>query len=167
MYVKIEGIPDALRWTKMAPENMRKLTYRAMLHSGSREARHLKSQIDSRWHGLVKFVVTEKGISGNYFNCGIGFFNNHQKKNPFKLSEVEDWYKAYWKNYGTLTRRDPSHHFKHPIKPDSTTAAKNRRNSKGQPYERFFDDAIKGYEHRYFNNFQDILARDVNDLYDR
>ena len=30
--------------------------------------------------------------------------------NP-KKSKIEDWFKAYWKNYGTLSNRDPSHDF--------------------------------------------------------
>ena len=165
IYMRLDGLKDCQKWMQAAPGNMRELMFGAMIHAGSKEARHLKANIDPNWAELVDFKVKQKGFMGRYINCGIGIFNKNV--NPFNPKAVPDWYKAYWKNYGTLLRRDRSHHFKYDIKPDTSSAARRRRNNLGQPATHFFEIATRGWAVRMFNEIDKFVVQDQDKLYDR
>ena len=59
-----------------------------------------------RFKRLVTSKVVKGGVSGDW-NALVGAFN--KVKNGGK--EPDDWFKAYWQNYGTLKHRDPGHKF--------------------------------------------------------
>ena len=165
--VKIEGMSDCLNWCDKAPEDMVKLAKKAMREGGKAVTKKMRPSIDNRWRKLIKYKVTG-GRDDKDLNCGIGFFNGHQqqgKQSPG--APVDDWFKAYWKNYGTLTRRDPNHHFSKPIRHANTAAARRRRNNVGQPHENFFEAAMEGYEDVFFNSFAKYVAENIEDCYDR
>lgn len=164
-YMRLDGLKDCQNWTMIAPDNLNKLMFRAMIHAGSREASRIKGQIYPDWRELVAFNVTKKGFMGRYLNLGIGMFN--KKVDPFRPKAVPDWYKAYWKNYGTLERRDPQHHFKNGIKPDTNAAARRRRNNKGQPATHFFEIATRGWAIRLYNDIDKVVTQDIDMMYDR
>jgi hypothetical protein len=163
----IEGMSDCLRWCDKAPEDMVKLAKKAMREGGKAVTKGMRPKIDARWRKLIKYKVTG-GRNDKDLNCGIGLFNAHQQQGKQPAgSPVDDWFKAYWKNYGTLTRRDPNHRFDKPIKHAGTAAASRRRNNVGQPHENFFEGALEGYEDAFFNAFARTIAENIEDCYDR
>lgn len=164
----IEGLADCLRWCDKAPEDMIKLDKEAMRQGGKAVTRQMRPQLDSRWRKLIKYKVTG-GKNDKDLNCGFGLFNNHNMQGHATSSGLpaEDWFKFYWMNYGTLTRRDPNHDFDRPINHDDTAQAKRRRNRKGQPHHNFFEDAIKGYEDIFFDALEKHISENIDDCYDR
>ena len=156
---KVDGLDQVLEWAKSRPLKMLKVTSRATQVGAARVVRTMYPHIDERWRRLVHFKVT----TGQYRNiyCKIGFFNRHEKS---VSSDIDDWFKAYWANYGTLTRRDPNHKFQYSVKPAHYAAAKRRRNNVGQPHQNFYDRAIQGYDTVFFNAFAADLARSIKNM---
>lgn len=155
----IEGLDDCLRFCDKLPENALKVTATALRDASKVTARQIRQKTPQRFRRLVKYKVFKGQITGNT-NALIGLFNKRQKKNASK--EIPDWFKAYWKNYGTLTRRDPSHKFDEPIKKHV-----KRRNNVGQPAENFFEGAIAGWEGPFMEAFNQSMKEQENKLYDR
>lgn len=165
--LKIEGMSDCMRWCDAAPKDMVKLAKKAM-RSGAREVtRHLKPKIDPRWRPLVRYNI-EGGKRDDDLVCNVGLFNGHQRQGHQPESgDVDDWFKAYWKNFGTLTKRDPSHYFKNHIRGRMTARGSRRRNNVGQPHVNFFENALQGYEDAFFGAFSRTVADNITDCYER
>ena len=144
----IEGLAEYLRTLDEAPDVLIKCVRKSMRKAGTELARDMKAGIPAGFRPLVKCKVVKARISRN-LSSAVGLYKSASKDDDgFK------WFKAYWKNYGTLARRDPSHRFDNPIKPDGTQAAMNRRNRIGQFSERFFEAALPpGWESRYVSTF--------------
>jgi hypothetical protein len=166
--VRIEGMSDCLNWCDKAPEDMVKLAKKAMRAGGGAVTKRMKPSIDARWRRLIKYKVTG-GRNDKDLNCGIGFFNGHQQqgKQSTKGAPIDDWFKFYWMNYGTLTRRDPNHRFTKPIRPAHHAASQRRRNRLGQPHRNYFEAAMEGYEDTFFNAFAKHVAENIEECYDR
>lgn len=173
-YLKIEGMSDCMRWCDKAPEDMVKLAKKAMRDGGKAVTKRMRLKIDARWRALLKYKVTG-GKNDKDLNCGIGMFNNqkHQshdnRKNP-----PSDWFKFYWGNYGTITKRDPKHHFEKPVKNEivyrgrrKEFAEKRRRNNIGQQYNNWFEEALLGYEEEFFEAFDKVISENIEFCYDR
>ena len=144
----IEGLADYLRTLDDAPQTLVKCVRKAMRKAGSELARDIKSGTPQSFRPLVKCKVVKARISRN-LSSAVGLY-----KDKTTGREIPEWFKAYWKNYGTLQRRDPSHRFDRPIKPDGTVAARNRRNRVGQYNENFFEETLpSGWESKYVNTF--------------
>ena len=144
----IEGLSDYLRTMQEAPDVLVKCVRKAMRKAGTELARDIKAGTPQAFRSLVKCKVVKARISKN-LSSAVGLY-----KGKSKGPEIPEWFKAYWKNYGTLMRRDPSHQFDRPIKGDGTVAAHRRRNRMGQFYENFFEDALPGgWESRYLDTF--------------
>lgn len=144
----IEGLADYLRTLDEAPQTLIKCVRKAMRKAGSELARDIKSGTPQSFRPLVKCKVVKARISRN-LSSAVGLY-----KDKTTGREIPEWFKAYWENYGTLQRRDPSHRFDRPIKPDGTVAARNRRNRVGQYNENFFEEALpSGWESKYVNTF--------------
>lgn len=166
--LKIEGMSDCLRWCDAAPEDMVKLAKKAMREGGKAVTKAMRPQVDARWRNLIKYKVTG-GRSDKDLNCGIGMFNDKKQQGHHNPGQdpAFDWFKFYWMNYGTLTRRDPNHQFDKPIRHAGTAAAKRRRNRIGQPHLNIFEKAMAGYEDRFFDAFSRTVAENIEDCYDR
>ena len=144
----IEGLSEYLRTIEQAPDVLVKCVKKSMRKAGNELARDIKSGTPTGFRPLVKCKVVKARISRN-LSSAVGLYKSASKKD-----DGFDWFKAYWKNYGTLARRDPSHRFDTAIKPDGTQAAMNRRNRLGQFPERFFEAALPaGWESRYVSTF--------------
>ena len=144
----IEGLTDYLRTLEEAPDVMLKAVRKSMRKAGGELARDIKSGTPRAFQSLVKCKVTKARISKN-LSSAIGLY-----KGKAKGEEIPEWFKAYWKNYGTLARRDPSHRFDRPVKGQGTAAAARRRNQVGQYYEKFFEEALpSGWQSRYVSSF--------------
>lgn len=155
----IEGLDDCLRFCDKLSENALKMTATAMREASKKTARQIRQKTPQRFRRLVKYKVFKGQVTGNT-NALIGLFNKRQKKNASK--EIPDWFKAYWKNYGTLKHRDPSHKFDEPIKKNA-----RRRNNEGQPAENFFEGAVAGWEGPFIEAFNRSMKEQENKLYDR
>lgn len=165
MAANIEGLDDCLSFLESAPANAMKVVKKASQAAGRKAASTLRSRIPKRWKSMVKSKVK---VMDGVTNTGIGLFNGHQKQGKQTPgAEIDDWFKAYWSNYGTLTRRDRTHQFKNPVKGDSTAASKRRRNRVGQPAQNFFETARTGIESAFVEDFSRELQRNIDDFYNR
>ena len=157
---KIEGLDDCIKCMDEAPQNVMKMTKTAMKEAGRATARVIRSKTPGRFRPLVGYKVTKGQISGNTYAL-VGYFNKGKKKTSD--SDIPDWFKAYWKNYGTLARRDASHHFATGVKPRT----RYRRNNVGQPAENFFEGAIQGWDQKFLETFRASMEKQEDKLYDR
>lgn len=157
---RIEGLDDCLKCMDQAPQNVVKMTKTAMREAGKQTARLIRSRTPGRFRRLVGSKVTKGQATGITYAL-VGYFSKENKKGSH--SEVSDWFKAYWKNYGTLARRDRSHAFATSVKPH----VKGRRNNVGQNPENFFEQAIEGWDNKFLESFQESMKKQENKLYDR
>lgn len=160
--IRIEGVDDCLKMFDNAPENSLKICRKAFKSASRATAKHISKGIPKRFRKLVRPKVG-KTATGNIY-ARIGLYNGKQAsgKQP-KDGKTFDWFKAYWANYGTLSRRDPSHHFEYKIKPKS----RYRRQSVGQPALNFYDRSIVGWEDVFTSEFEKTFNSSSEELYNR
>ena len=161
----ITGLDDCLKFFDNLPENVVKATRNALRDGGRATAKQIRQRVPKRWTRLVKTKVTNKG---NLY-VTTGMFNGHQSQGhqPSKKAPIDDWFKMYWLNYGTLEGRDPSHEFDRPIKHAGTAAARNRKNRTGVQHRNFFEEAIKGWRETFMAAFNESFKRQERELYKR
>ena len=158
----ITGLDDCLKCFDQAPKNLLKVVKKALKDGGKQAAKELRKAMPRRFKRLVSNKVVKGAESGDY-SALIGAFNRVKSG----TDEPDDWFKAYWKNYGTLTKRDPHHKFDYPIKPDTWAAAKRRRNRVGQRHENFYDGAVAPAQQAFIRAFQDSLKAQEDKLKER
>ena len=154
----ITGLDDCLKCFDQAPKNLRKVVRTAMKVGARQAAKEIRKAMPRRFKRLVSYKV-KKGRVSHDLNAEVGAFNRVKGTG----GERDDWYKAYWKNYGTLSRRDKTHQFTEPIK----KLGRKRRNEVGQPQENFYDKAIQPAQAAYLRAFQDSVKQQEDKLYDR
>lgn len=154
----ISGLDDALKCFDQAPKNLVKVVRTALRKGGSQAAKEIRKAMPRRFKRLVSSKVVKGAVSGDY-SALIGAFN----KVKSGTSEPNDWFKAYWRNYGTLTRRDPGHQFDYPIK----HLNRKRRNEVGQPAENFYDQAVGPAQQAFIRGFQDSLKQQEDKIKER
>lgn len=163
--VRITGVEDCLRMFEKLPANILKIEVAAMRSASKASAKHIRKGIPKRWRRLVKYKIYGANVrrDGDTYAL-IGLYNRKEVAGhqPEGKDPTFDWFKAYWANYGTLTKRDRSHKFKYPIKKNVS-----RRNNKGQPPQNFFETAINGWEDIYIREFENSLKKQEDKLYDR
>ena len=159
--ITISGLDDCLRYFDNAPEELVKATRKAMRDASTKTSKMIKQRIPKRWNRLMKYKVSNKG----HLLATIGMFNGHQSQgNQPKGGKIDDWFKSYWLNYGTLDKRDPEHHFDNPVKHRSTAAAKRRRNTAGIEPRKFFEEAIQGWQTTFVETFTESLKKQGYDI---
>lgn len=154
----ITGLDDALKCFDQAPKNLIKVVKTAMRAGGKQAAKEIRKVMPRRFKRLVTNKVVKGKVSGDW-NALVGAFN--KVKNSGK--EPDDWFKAYWANYGTLTHRDPGHQFDYPIK----RLHRKRRNEVGQPAQNFYDRAIGPAQDAFIRAFQDSVKQQEDKLKER
>lgn len=152
--IKITGVDDILKLFDNAPANMENLLKKSMRDAVKVTSRHIRKAIPKRFRRLTKYRVGRLDNGQIYARAGL-----YGTKKNF------DWFKAYWANYGTLKRRDPEHQFEYPIKPK--TQGNPRRQSVGQPAQKFFETAIRGWEDTFLDAFEASVNKNGNELYKR
>ena len=154
----ITGLDDCLRCFDQAPDNLLKLVKRALKEGGKEAAKEIRKAMPRRFKRLVGCKVVKGTLSGDY-SALVGAFN----KAKSGTSEPSDWFKAYWKNYGTLTKRSREHKFDYPIK----KLNRKRRNEVGQPAEMFYDQAILPAQEAFLRKFEDYIKTNEDYLKER
>ena len=158
----ITGLDDCLKCFDKAPSNLLKVVKQALRDGGKQAAKEIRKAMPRRFKRLVSCKVVKGSVSGDW-SALVGAFN----KAKSGTDEPDDWFKAYWKNYGTLTKRDRDHKFDYPVKPAHWAAAKRRRNNVGQPHENFYDGAIGPAQDAFLRAFQDSVKRQEDKLKER
>ena len=162
MGVHIAGVEDGLRLFENAPENAVRICNRAMRVGARAAAAHIRKSVPRRWRKLVKSRAGKLADGSPWARAGL--YNNKQvsgKQSTKGKDPAFDWFKAYWANYGTLSRRDKSHKFLYDIKPKT----KSRRQSVGQPAQKFFERSIVGWEERFVDAFYAEVERNKDEMY--
>lgn len=164
--ITIQGLDDCLRFFDQAPENLMKVSRTAMRDGGKEVSKMARQRLPKRWRKLVRSKVL-RSYKGN-IQVLWGLFNGHQQQgHQNKNGAIDDWFKAYWLNYGTLANRDPEHHFQTPVKHRKTAAAARRRSTEGIKPRKFFEAAIQGWEDRFTEAFSASLKNQEDKLYER
>lgn len=152
---EVEGLKEALSAIDDAPARLKKIVDKAFKEGGKVASRSVRQKTPKRWKKLVRYKV-EKSLRGNT-SALIGYFNSSRGTRGKK--EMPDWFKAYWKNYGTLSHRDPSHKFDNPIKPHV-----KRRNNVGQYPEHFFETAMERMEDAFMQKVEEVLKANEDQI---
>lgn len=158
MYVKLEGYDAAMRGLERFPSKVLKATTDSMRMAGRKAATELRRTAPGKFRRLVKSKVMKGQLTRNAY-ATFGYF-----KGKVVGDGIPDWFKAYWKNYGTLTHRDPNHHFREPVKPGGTSAAKGRKNNVGQAHENFYEAALPEAARVFQKTFEEQMTKKSNDL---
>ncbi len=123
------------------PEKMLKLTKKSMRSAAAESAKIIRRAGNPRFASLVGYKVASGKLSGN-LSAAVGYFRSRQKEK----SDVDDWFKAYWSEYGTLENRYAGHRFQR------RRAARSRHFRGGiMPrllYEGCKSDAVDAYRRR-------------------
>ena len=123
------------------PDKMLKLTKKSMRSAASESAKIIRRAGNPRFASLVGYKVASGKLSGD-LSAAVGYFRSRQKEK----SDVDDWFKAYWSEYGTLENRYAGHRFQR------RRAARSRHFRGGimprLQYEGCKSDAIDAYQTR-------------------
>ena len=123
------------------PEKMLKLTKKSMRSAASESAKIIRRAGNQRFASLVGYKVASGKLSGD-LSAAVGYFRSRQKEK----SDVDDWFKAYWSEYGTLENRYAGHRFQR------RRAARSRHFRGGimprLQYEGCKSDAVDAYQTR-------------------
>ena len=123
------------------PEKMLKLTKKSMRSAASESAKIIRRAGNPRFASLVGYKVASGKLSGD-LSAAVGYFRSRRKEK----SDVDDWFKAYWSEYGTLENRYAGHRFQR------RRAARSRHFRGGiMPrllYEGCKSDAVEAYQRR-------------------
>ena len=123
------------------PEKMLNLTKKSMRSAASESAKIIRRAGNPRFASLVGYKVASGKLSGD-LSAAVGYFRSRQKEK----SDVDDWFKAYWSEYGTLENRYAGHRFQR------RRAARSRHFRGGiMPrllYEGCKSDAVEAYQRR-------------------
>ena len=126
---------------KRYPDKMLNLTKKSMRSAASESAKIIRRAGNPRFASLVGYKVASGKLSGD-LSAAVGYFRSRQKEK----SDVDDWFKAYWSEYGTLENRYAGHRFQR------RRAARSRHFRGGiMPrllYEGCKSDAVEAYQRR-------------------
>ena len=164
--LSVDGFDECAKMFDALPENILKMEKASMRKASAAVSKNIRKGIPKRFRKLVKYKMYEDRNKNTYVL--IGLYNRkeiagHQPEGGG--DPVFDWFKAYWANYGTLSRRDKNHRFKFAIKPK--TAGNPRRQSVGQPSQNFFAKAISGWENIYVDTLEKEMKKNEDMLYGR
>lgn len=126
---------------RLYPEKMLKLTKKSMRSAASESAKIIRRAGNPKFASLVSYKVASGKLSGD-LSAAVGYFRSRQKEK----SDVDDWFKAYWSEYGTLENRYAGHRFQR------RRAARSRHFRGGimprLQYEGCKSDAVDAYQIR-------------------
>lgn len=154
--IKVEGVSRVLRSLDQAPSNLMKIAKNALKAGAKATASQIKSGVPDRWSGLTKTKVGKTFRGELYASAGLRSKGHRTEQNK---TEVDDWFKAYWANYGTLENRDPNHRFANPVRRMTSAVAQRRRNRRGQKAQNFFERAVSGWDSTFMEAFEKSIEK--------
>ena len=150
--LQITGYTEAMTLLQDYPNKINTAVKSAMRKSIAPVVRDIKSQIPkSSWKKAVKY----KFLKGQFPDMIFGLFNTEGLP---KKGSIPVWFKAYWANYGTLSRRYSGHSFVNPVK----SISKNK--SGGISFRLFFDKAISGKDGSIMSTFETNLLAEAEKI---
>lgn len=159
--VVIKGLEECLRTIESSPAEMTKIVKTAM-RKGSQASRvYIRSKVPDRYKKLIRYKVANNRRTGA-IGAQIGFYSRkeiagHQPTGKSERDKVYDWFKAYWSNYGTLSKRDQTHSF------DRKRKARSREWRGGIRPRRFFEGAYQGHEARFLEAFEKSMDKQIRE----
>ena len=144
--ISVEGVREVLELLYDYPKEIDKIAKSALRKAIAPLVRDVKKA------NPVKGVkISIKPLRS--FNPGLkyGYFGQVGDSNRL---EVSPWFKAYWKNYGTMSRRYSGHKF--------LTGVRGRGRGKGVRPRLFFENAVEGKENEVYDRFEKYLIEGVN-----
>ncbi|WP_303181901.1 hypothetical protein [uncultured Butyricimonas sp.] len=144
--ISVEGVREVLELLYDYPKEIDKIAKSALRKAVAPLVRDVK-----RANPIKGVKISVKSLKS--FNPGLkyGYFGEVGGNNRL---EVSPWFKAYWKNYGTMSRRYPGHKF--------LTGVKGRGRGKGVRPRLFFENAVEGKENEVYDRFEKFLIEGVN-----
>lgn len=153
--MKIEGTKEACDFLAHYPKDCKKIILKALREATKPVTRKVRSAVPvARWRKLVKTKAKESKQSGRVYAVA-GMLDNGKVEQG---KRIRDWTEAYFVNYGTLRRRDPSHKF------DYAPRGKNSRNKMGISPRNFYDRAVDGLETNVTDIFLASIERQHEEL---
>jgi hypothetical protein len=144
--VTIEGADEVMKLFEEFPIKADKVVKEAMREASKTVAQNIRPKMPNKsFRKAVKYKIGE-GKEYSFANVGI--------LRPKKQGDQRfAWTKAYWKNFGTLANRDPSHKFIYPRKP------KYGNRMGGIKPAHFFEPAMNGTDELWKNKFVETLKK--------
>ena len=141
--VKFEGIEDALKVLEKYPINAHKVVDKAIRKAGREAVKEVRNSVPVQgWRRMAKGKLKSYKEGVSFFKFGL----YAKDKNDFSFV------KARWKNYGTLSNRDPNHQFSTKRKP------KTAKWKGGIKPANFFEPAAE----RGFDKFSKRFIKELN-----
>jgi hypothetical protein len=157
--IEFTNLDELYKRYERAPENFVKITKECMKEGGKQVTKMIRGRSPAEYRRLVGYKIGVGQVTKDSY-IFMGFFNKDRKK---KLKEVPRWFKAYWKNYGTLTKRYAGHQFRTPVKGHS----RRRRNNVGQNAELWYEGTIQGWKGVYLDAFEKKLKENEDKILSR
>lgn len=146
MASEIQGIAEALAFLDKYPFTCDKVINSAMRKASSVLVKQIKGGMPKAEY---KKLVKSKVFGKRFTIAKIGLYGPKSSSD----GEITPWFKAYWANYGTLSRRDSSHKFQYARR----TKSKNRMG--GIRPQRFFEQSLEGGEQLMIKAFETELNK--------
>lgn len=141
-----------------------KVVRQSMTAAAKKAVKTLQGQLPNRlYDDLLKYKF-KQGVRLKFVN--VGLFDNRKTLKDYRYPDTKGNNKrlfsiAYWLNYGTLNRRDPSHKFRERIK------AKSRASRRGVHPQKFFERAQGGLDKAYISAFEEELNRRTEKFFEK
>lgn len=160
--VTIQGYDEVLKSFELAPENVVKVTRKALREASAACRKTMKSRLPRTWAKMCRYSVKrarDKAHGATGYNAQIRLTGKGSEDPKFQ------WYKAYWNNYGTLEGRDASHNFSTPVRSAESVVSKRRRGQSGIKHKNFFESSIVGWETQFFGTFEQSILKQKEQLF--
>ncbi len=158
--LKVEGLDECLRM--FDADRILKAEKASMRKAAAAVSKSMRKGLPKRFKRLVKYKLHEDRNGNSYVLIGMYNRKEVSGNQPDNGDPVFDWFKAYWANYGTLSKRDPNHTFKYKIKPK--TKGNPRRQDVGQPAQNFFERALAGWQDVYLKTLDQEMKNNEKKL---
>lgn len=148
----IDGVDDVIKIIENSPAAVYNMTKKSFRDAGKVGRKMIYSKAPKHFRKLVKYTIYDNQKEN--IVLGIGYL----PKSKLNIGGISMYRVAYWHNYGTLTRRDPSHQFLNPIKKIK------RRNNIGQHHQNFFEAGTVGVDAKVIMTIQDSMKKYEDEL---
>lgn len=151
-FVNLSGVDEALSTLEQYPNKINSVVKKALKASVNPTIESMKSYAHPKFRKIVKYKL----MRGRNPLIKFGFFG---KKGEFPNGKnVPTWFKAYWKNYGTLDYRFSGHSFERKRK------ALTAKWTGGVKPVLFFERSVAGHEEEIFNRFKESILQEVEKI---